>query len=543
MQLIRGARIPPKGLFAFGAEMLDPDIPGLDMVGVSPTITRLVGPQAAIFLAYARRHHWCSVRTYQSDWWWITKDEMRQESGLTDEMQETARKRLRAVGILEEKRGILKRGASLATIWYRLNTKAIMEILLGTLQDGVKQVASAPITGITPPPITDITPPPITGDVGSRSDSAVPQCITPVHIVPEGTLHADERRGSSDPFKLDVIRLNQDTIDFLNHAQPLGGFPSKIQSKPSKRVERVQKALKALKSGTFIEWAHLSPEWLQEHGLPKQLPPMLERDIDAALKAHREATRQNSRLGVANLAEFFVSFAKDGWAYSPFLRFHVVGFADGARSRVANLRAKFDEKTLFILDRARGMDKSKSQPSESVVLARALLLHEYWEEHGENIRANNATGDASVLSSRGLIRAAVEFVSEEHPSAWIPNIEDGPARARFFAFVQEKHHVNLGSIRAPRTQNGARTIVMPSGSELWARHAGSEAPRSPAHAPEAPPAPLTPEEAKERSRLAVSLIAPDDRAEFEEARRCAQAWNKAHPQFPIKIRENPPNGV
>lgn len=99
------------------------------LIATSAPLVRAAGPSAAIWIGNAISAQDWSEKACNESWWWATKVEIEERTGLSDEMQETARKRLRDLGVLEERRGVLTRGASLATIWYRLDMEKLSAIV------------------------------------------------------------------------------------------------------------------------------------------------------------------------------------------------------------------------------------------------------------------------------------------------------------------------------------------------------------------------------------------------------------------------------
>ena len=99
------------------------------LIATSAALVRAAGPAAALWVGNAIAAQDWSEKEHKEPWWWATKAEIEERTGLSDEMQETARRRLRDLGVLEEKRGLLRRGASLATIWYRIDMAALSAIV------------------------------------------------------------------------------------------------------------------------------------------------------------------------------------------------------------------------------------------------------------------------------------------------------------------------------------------------------------------------------------------------------------------------------
>ncbi len=99
------------------------------LIATSAAIVRAFGPAAAIWLGNAISSQDWSISEHRDPWWWARKSDIEDRTGLSDEIQETSRKRLREAGILHEKRGLVKRGASLATIWYCIDFDALQAVI------------------------------------------------------------------------------------------------------------------------------------------------------------------------------------------------------------------------------------------------------------------------------------------------------------------------------------------------------------------------------------------------------------------------------
>ncbi len=95
---------------------------GQKVVVVRPQAVAKFGGNAAILLGQFL--YW--QRRSQSDdgWFWNTQADLQEQTGLTDEMQLTARKKLKQLGVLEER----KRGIP-ARLEYRLILEKLLEIL------------------------------------------------------------------------------------------------------------------------------------------------------------------------------------------------------------------------------------------------------------------------------------------------------------------------------------------------------------------------------------------------------------------------------
>jgi hypothetical protein len=83
------------------------------------------GATAGLFLSQC--WYW-TIRTTDPDMWWCrTQAELERETGLTRREQETARKKLRAHGLLEER----KSGVP-AKLYFRLNLKTLLRLIEGS---------------------------------------------------------------------------------------------------------------------------------------------------------------------------------------------------------------------------------------------------------------------------------------------------------------------------------------------------------------------------------------------------------------------------
>ena len=115
------------------------------LISTSAKIVKMVGPSAAIWLGHAiNAQSWVEM-SYKESWWYATKVDIEERTGLSAEMQETARKKLRELGILEERRGMLRRGAALATIWYRVDVARLEELCGGESRRSTAGHPGAPL--------------------------------------------------------------------------------------------------------------------------------------------------------------------------------------------------------------------------------------------------------------------------------------------------------------------------------------------------------------------------------------------------------------
>lgn len=85
-----------------------------------------IGITGALLLSQAV--YWCKRTNDNDGWFYKTADEWQEETGMTRNEQETARRRLRDLGILEEKRAGLP-----AKLYYRINTNKLVELLKSRL--------------------------------------------------------------------------------------------------------------------------------------------------------------------------------------------------------------------------------------------------------------------------------------------------------------------------------------------------------------------------------------------------------------------------
>ena len=124
------------------------------LIATSAALVRTVGPAAAIWVGNAISAQDWSNKEHGEEWWWATKAEIEERTGLSDEMQESARRRLRDLGILKERRGIMKRGAALATIWYLIDYAVLAAIVP---QDQRQSIAGNPGKRTPGNPVNDHT--------------------------------------------------------------------------------------------------------------------------------------------------------------------------------------------------------------------------------------------------------------------------------------------------------------------------------------------------------------------------------------------------
>lgn len=95
------------------------------VVGYHTKLAFIVGgPLSALFLSQMLYWHGKGARS--DGWIWKTQTELTEETGLTRRHQATARKKLRALGILEEK----KMGIP-GKLYYRINVDNLLDMVMG----------------------------------------------------------------------------------------------------------------------------------------------------------------------------------------------------------------------------------------------------------------------------------------------------------------------------------------------------------------------------------------------------------------------------
>lgn len=98
---------------------------------------------AALFLSQAV--YWSSRTKDLNGWFYKTQDEWEDETGITRRVQETVRKNLRDLGILEE----VRRGTD-PTLYYRINTDRVHQLLGGMISGEVPVVPRSGTEGTSP---------------------------------------------------------------------------------------------------------------------------------------------------------------------------------------------------------------------------------------------------------------------------------------------------------------------------------------------------------------------------------------------------------
>ncbi|MGH9759513.1 MAG: hypothetical protein ACREDR_26470 [Blastocatellia bacterium] len=106
------------------------------------------GVTAGLFLSLC--WHWTNKTTDKDGWLCKTQAEWAKETGLTRREQETARKRLRERGLIQEKRAGVP-----ARLYFRLNLKVIARAIKDSVQPPVQNSESA-IPGWPIPPHKDV---------------------------------------------------------------------------------------------------------------------------------------------------------------------------------------------------------------------------------------------------------------------------------------------------------------------------------------------------------------------------------------------------
>ena len=82
------------------------------------------GPAAGVF--FSQMFYWTGKQKDTDGWIYQTQEEIEEDTGLSPDSQQTARKKLLAVGVLEEKRSRIEH-----KIYYRINAKKLNEIFEG----------------------------------------------------------------------------------------------------------------------------------------------------------------------------------------------------------------------------------------------------------------------------------------------------------------------------------------------------------------------------------------------------------------------------
>lgn len=127
----------------------------------------LGGVKVALFLSQAL--YWTNrLPADRGGWFWKTGEEWRDETGLTREEIDTVRKRLKALGVLEEKLTGVP-----AKLWYRVNASKLEERLQASVWEGHGPVCVKPTNCVVgnPQTITETTaetPSEITRGGGAR---------------------------------------------------------------------------------------------------------------------------------------------------------------------------------------------------------------------------------------------------------------------------------------------------------------------------------------------------------------------------------------
>jgi hypothetical protein len=100
------------------------DLLGKQIVAVPAILTTRFGSTTAILLSQFLYWH---ERNENDGWFWNTQAKLQSQTGLTDEMQASARKKLKALGVLEE----CRRGMP-ARLEYKINVEKLEEIIISS---------------------------------------------------------------------------------------------------------------------------------------------------------------------------------------------------------------------------------------------------------------------------------------------------------------------------------------------------------------------------------------------------------------------------
>jgi hypothetical protein len=99
---------------------------------------------AALMLSQAV--YWQKRSKHEDGWWFKTRDDWTEETGMGRREQEGARKKLRNLGLLQEDlRGVP------ATLWYKVDETKLLEV--------IASLSNPTVTGSTPPTPVGTKPP------------------------------------------------------------------------------------------------------------------------------------------------------------------------------------------------------------------------------------------------------------------------------------------------------------------------------------------------------------------------------------------------
>lgn len=267
------------------------------LIATSAAMVRTAGPAAAIWLGNAIAAQDWSEKECKESWWWATKAEIGKRTGLSDEMQETARRRLRDLGVLEERQGVLLRGASLATIWYRLDMEKLSAIVY---RDSRQSNPGVPGNRIPATPATDHTS--LTSSLTSEEQPPVspkgdsPQVAEVVEIWNE-TVKATESRlplARLTGKRTTAIRIRLREAGWLDDFKAAAEF---VCRSPWHRGENdrgwiasIDFVLQAGRATELAERSRVSPQWRTLN--PAQKAPvaaaMTEKELRWAIREDKE---------------------------------------------------------------------------------------------------------------------------------------------------------------------------------------------------------------------------------------------------------------
>lgn len=458
-------RILP-GLFRLENSLdFEPEIPELNLIATSAAIVRMFGPAGAIWLGNALQARRWSILHNKDDWFWSSKESIEEHTGLSSEQQETARRRLRGANVLEERRGRLERGASLASIWYRVNLRVLRREMASNDCRETRQ-SNAEDAG-------ERSPGTAVNDHTSSTSSSTSSPVANATGKP-----AKRATNVEDPFGLNVPRIKEETFTLADKLSRMAGI-TPLTHKPTKRANTVQNALDSLRNGRFLLWAQLHKPWLMENDLPTKDLPASE-DIMAllapALAAHREAVQAGSRLAVDNLAEFFVTRTADGWSLSPMWRFFHQGFQTAspvtAKLRADILARKGGDALLLALDRRRGSDGNPNPPAEACVLRRASAALAWLDARRPAILTHYPEPPRELTGDKAFVQAIFRWIDEvESPqgSSWILDVSDGVRLTRFSRWFHEIYDVNLNLTEPKREPKQFKPTRSVEHKALWER--------------------------------------------------------------------------
>lgn len=421
----------------------EPEIPELKLIAISAPIVRLFGPAGAIWLGNALQARRWSILNCKDDWFWSSKESIEDQTGLTNEQQETARRKLRDANVLEERRGRLERGASLASIWYRVNLRVLRRVVAANDCRETRQTnAEDPGERMPDFPVNDHT-------TSTASSTATP--------VANATREPARRTPRvDDPFGLDTPKIEPATFTLANRIIREAGITSKLSCNPSKRAKLVQDAWCALREGRFVAWSKMHTSWLAENDLPTNEIGPFATDAEAlaailpAIQAHKEAVSVESKLAADNVAEFFLTKSGDGWFYSPLWRFLHKGFVStqpAARAHRREILAHHNgEALLRVLEGRMRRDSNGNPPSEACVLSRAEKALAWLAGRREAVATHYKDPPRELLEEKAFLQSIFRWIDdaqEQVGSSWLPSFDDTIQTERFIRWFHEVFGVNL----------------------------------------------------------------------------------------------------